>query len=117
MTNKEIIVSYRDTVLLLNSIQKQIKWNYKFFLPVKFLAEKRKALCRDLLMFEYILSDIKDIRMRNVIRCRYALGMTIEETAERMELCTMTINKLEEEAWGLIQAWKLVQSEGTGGEE
>lgn len=106
-----VIFYYRDTVLLLNSIQEQIKWNNKFCLPVRILDEKRKALCRDLLLFEYIISDIKDIRIRCVMRCRYVLGMTIEETAERMNLCTMTINKLEE------QAWKLIRSDETSGQE
>ena len=103
MTNKELIICYRDTVLLISSIQAQIKWNDKFCLPVQTLYEKRKALCRDLLLSDYVISDINDMRIRNVIRCRYVLGMTIEETAERMNVCTLTINKLEATAWKMIQ--------------
>lgn len=104
MTDKELIVCYRDTVLLISSIQEQIKWNDKFCLPVQTLYEKRKALCRDLLLSDDAISDINDMRIRNVIRCRYVLGMTIEETAESMNVCTLTISKLEATAWKTIQA-------------
>ena len=75
MTDKEVIVNYRNDVIYLCSLQEQISWNQNHRLPIFDLPEKIVQIRKRLLAFETILDNIADIRTRNIARCRYALGM------------------------------------------
>lgn len=104
MTDKELIVCYRDTVVLLNTIKRQIDWNNRNCLPVRKLIIKEQQLIANLIWAEDIIERIDNIQLRTAIRCRYLLGMSIEETAEKLETNNLTINRRTENAWSIIQA-------------
>lgn len=102
LTNKEVITSYRDTVYLLHCTRLIIDWNIRHGLPVRYYTKDAEQLKNDLLRYDDLVNRIEDREARNVINCRFALGMSIEATAEYMNTSTEKINRLTSKAWKII---------------
>ena len=94
MNDLRIVTNYRDTVFLIHTIQTQIAWNIRHGLSVLALSGQVRELSGELLHFEDILAGIPDIRTRNVICCRYALGMNLHNTADYIGLSARTVERI-----------------------
>lgn len=86
MTDREIISEYRNDVFVLHSLRLQIAWNLRHGLPIFDMPEKITQIRNRLAMFGEILDRIPDRRTRNIIRCRFALGMDVYSIAEYMRM-------------------------------
>ena len=96
MTAEEwrIITQYRETVIALHALLDEIDtWTRRGF-SVTNLMDKAQVLKQDILQFENILEKIPDRRARNVLRCRFALGYTIAETAADLGMSDTTVDKI-----------------------
>ena len=102
-TSKEIITGYRNTVFLLHTLRLIIDWTVRHGLPVHMYMKEAESLKMELLRFEDILNRIQDRPVRNVLCCRFALGMSIEKAAEYMNTSTENINRLTMRAWKIIR--------------
>jgi len=96
MSDKEVITGYRDNVFMFDAVQQQIQWFNRHDLPVLALAKRAEKLINNVTMFEEIVNRIPDRRTRNAIRCRYALGMSIGDTADYLNINRMTVNRMIE---------------------
>lgn len=94
MTDRDIITGYHETVMVAGLLLHGIEWNRLHGLPLQDLTERVQQMRRELFRFEMIMDAIRDRRTRNVIRCRYALGMTETETADFLGLSRGTIARL-----------------------
>lgn len=94
MTDREIVLQYRDIVFEIHSIRQRIAWNIRHGLPVLSMPEKVDQLLAALLRFEMILDGILDRRTRNVICCRYALGMSERDTADMVDISPGTVDRI-----------------------
>ena len=94
MTDREIITGYRENVIAIHSIRECIAWNTRHGLPVLTMPELIHQLTADVIRFEDVLHTIPDRRTRNILRCRFALGMTERQTADYMQLSHGTVNRI-----------------------
>ena len=94
MTDREIVTQYRDTVYEIHSLRQRIAWNIRHGLPVLTMPNQVDQLMGELLRFEMILDDIPDRRTRNVIVCRYALGMSERDTADMMDVSRGAVDRI-----------------------
>ena len=94
MTDREIILQYRDIVHEIHSIRQRLAWNIRHDLPVMSMPEKVNQLLSALLRFEMILDGISDRRTRNIIVCRFALGMSERDTAFVMGISAGTVGRI-----------------------
>lgn len=90
----EILSGYRETVQLMNTIMEQLDMARRYRLPVYQLPEQARRLLGDIMRFETIMEGIQDRRARNVLRCRFALGYSVRETADYMEMSSGEINRI-----------------------
>ena len=94
MTDRDIITGYHETAIIAGLLLHGIEWNRRHGLLLQNLIEQVEQMQRELFRFEMIMDAIPDRRVRNVIRCRYALGMTETETAEFLGLSRGTIARI-----------------------
>ncbi len=94
MTDRAIVEEYRATVILLGAIAENMAWLQSHELPVLSLPIRAAQLLRDVTMFEEILDRIHDRRTRTIIRCRYALGMSLEEIAQAYRISRKTVDEI-----------------------
>ncbi len=94
MTDRDIIIGYREHVVALDLIFRQMNWNRDHRLPVLDLPEHADRLKGYIIRFEDILNGIPDRRTQIILRCRFALGMTARETAEQLLMNHKTINAI-----------------------
>ena len=94
MTDRELILNYRDIVLSINSINENIEWNERHNLPVLDLLEQARSLKRSLIRFEELLRMIPNRRDRIIIRCRYVLGLGEQDTADYMNISRGTVSRI-----------------------
>ena len=94
MDSIDIVTNYRENVIAAHSIQQCIDWNQRHGLPLMDLPDQLRNLREKILMFEDVLARIQDRRTRTVIRCRYAFGWSIPETAAFMEVSKELITTL-----------------------
>lgn len=83
-SDRDIIKGYLDTVCLFHTIRQQIAWNIHHGLKTLMLDIEKTQLMADIMRFEDIIERIPDRRTRNIIRCRFALGMDVYSIAEYM---------------------------------
>lgn len=94
MSDIEILHEYRTIAMDVYFTREYIKWNRQHGLPVFNMPEKVSEMLRLLLRFEEIINAMPDIKTRNILRCRYALGMSTEQIAERMGTSCQTVDRL-----------------------
>ena len=74
----------------------------------------RTVALSDILTLEEALSTLDRLRPRQarVVECRFYAGLSVEETAETLEISTATVKR----DWRAARAWLLTRlKEGTGG--
>lgn len=94
MSDIEILHEYRDIVMDIYFTREHIEWNRRHGLPVFNMTERVSEMLRLLLRFEEIIDTTPDIKTRNVLCCRYALGMPTEQIAETMGISCPTVDRL-----------------------
>ncbi len=94
MTDREIVTEYRYNVIAAHTIRQSIVWNQRHGMPLMDLPDQLRELREMILRFEDVLALIPERRTRNVIRCRYALGWNIQDTAAFMGLSCGLVNVL-----------------------
>ena len=94
MSDLEILHDYRNIVIDIYFTRKHIEWNQRHGLPVFNMTRRVSEMLRMLLRFEEIMDTTPDIRARNVLCCRYALGMSTEQIAETMGISRPTVDRL-----------------------
>ena len=94
MSDKDIILNYRNTVFELKSIRRQLTWNQQHGLPAMNFPELLKELKAELMRFEELLEQIPDRRTRVAMRCRYALGWNTRDISVFMNLDRNTISAI-----------------------
>ena len=70
------------------------------------LKEREAELCRMRARFEEILTGVLDTRVRVILRCYYALGMTDEKIGEEMGLSTRRVNAMRNECLRMLEKRK-----------
>ena len=103
MTNTELITGYREIVFDIHAMKQRLAWNRRHGLPELNIPEQIRELIRELIRFEELMETITDRRARNVICCRFVLGMSVRSTADYLRLscntveriCTATLRSLE----------------------
>ena len=94
MSDRDIIFNYSLTISEIASIQRTIYRRRRLGLPALDLPARIHQLMQRLIRFEDLMDRIPDIRARIAVRCRYALGYSIPETAEFMNLSRKTVQKI-----------------------
>ena len=94
MTDREIITDYRDIVRDYHSTMLHLAWNIRHRLPALSMPAQLEELKAALLRFDDILDTIPDRRTRNILRGRYALGLTISDVAIGMGLSRATVQRI-----------------------
>ncbi len=90
----DTLTGYRETVLAACSVLIDISWRLQHGIPLTDLPEQYDRLKMDIVRFNAILEKIPDRLARNVLRCRFALGYTIGETAEFLEVSRGNIDNI-----------------------
>ena len=90
----KILSGYRETVQLMNTITRQLDRARRYRLPVCQLPEQARRLMDDIMSFETIMERIQDRQARNVLRCRFALGYTVRETADYLGMSTGKVDRI-----------------------
>jgi DNA-directed RNA polymerase specialized sigma subunit len=98
MTDKEIILNYQANVFALHSLREQIAWNQRHGQPVSDLQEQKHRLKENIIRFEDLIDSIQDRRARVILRCRFALGMTLPDVSAFMELSCYRISTITKTA-------------------
>lgn len=94
MSDLEIVTGYRDIVRDICFTKEHMRWNILHSLPVFDMPEKIRELGQALVRFEEILyNDIQDRRVRNIICCRYALGISKRNTAFLLGISMGTVDR------------------------
>ena len=94
MTDIELITEYRDIVIYISTLKRQLAWNQAHGLPVLNIPEQIQQLIRELIRFENLINTITDRRSRNIVRLRYVLGMSDMDTAEYIGISNVTANRI-----------------------
>ena len=94
MTDKEIITEYREIVFEYAYNRESLAWNQNHGLPLLRIPERLRELNDMILRFEDIMDTIQDRRTRNILRGRYALGLTISDVAIGMGLSRATVQRI-----------------------
>ena len=87
----EVITHYRENVIAINTLQRQLDWNRRHSLPDHDLPDQIRELKQLLIRFQDIVEEIPDRRTANIIRCRFALGMSTREISDCLELSKNTV--------------------------
>ena len=80
--------------MLIGTLRNQISWNAAHQIPVSHLQEEITQLKQELVSFENVLASIQDRQERNIICCRYALGMNTHETAYQLSISRATVGRI-----------------------
>ena len=94
MTDKEIITEYREIVFEYAYNLESLVWNQNHGLPLLRIPERLRELKDMILRFEDIMDTIQDRRARNILRGRYALGMSIRDIAAGMGMSCATVQRI-----------------------
>ena len=94
MTDREVITDYRNIVHEIHGLKERLAWNQRHGLPVLNILEKIGQLMNALIRFEDLLDGIPDRRARNVISCRYALGLNVRETSDIIGVSCLTVERI-----------------------
>ena len=97
MTDREVITEYRSIIFKIHGLKERLAWNQRHGLPVLNIPEKIGQLMNALIRFEDLLDSIPDRRSRNVISCRYALGLTVRDTSDIIGTSCMTVERICDE--------------------
>lgn len=103
MTDKEIITEYREIVFEYAYNRERMVWNQNHGLPLLRIPERLRELKDMILRFDDIMDTIPDRRARNILRGRYALGMSIRNIAAGMDLSAVYVRKICDTALSMLQ--------------
>ena len=103
MNDLQTVTEYRNNVVELSLIRQRMQWNYRHCLPVAFLAERATLLKSELIRFDEIIDRISDRTIRNVLCIRYALGMTVADTAFFMNMSKQNVMRLDKNGIDIIK--------------
>lgn len=98
MNHSEIIQGYLANVFMIRYYREQIAWNQRHGLPALDMPQRLRELLHLVATFETILSTIPDKRARIVLRCRFALGMSIPDTAEFLGITRQHVARISRDA-------------------
>lgn len=98
MTDREIVTGYLANVWTISCLLHTIDWNQRHGLPLLNLPERVQELKRELNRFEDVLVRIPDRKIRIILRCRYALGWSVIDTAIYTDMSCNTVSRYTDTA-------------------
>ncbi len=90
----DILTGYRERIQLLHTVRMELTRAARYGWPVFDKPEQAHRLKMEINEFNTIMTRIPERRSRIVLRCRFALGFTIRDIADYMELSAGTVDNI-----------------------
>lgn len=103
MTDLQTVTEYLNNVIELSLNRQWMEWKYCLQLPVTAQAERAAQLKNELIRFDEIMDRIPDRSIRNVLGLRYALGISIADTAYIMDTSKISVIRLHKRGMDMIE--------------
>ena len=94
MTDREVVTEYREILIEYSCNRENLLWNLNHGFPLMNIPDKLRELKELIFRFEDIMDNIPDWRTRNVLRGRYALGLSLRDISFSMGISVATAQRI-----------------------